>query len=93
MRVSDMDLGELQRLEKQGWKKAQESMTKTDERDKLKGVVKRQNMKTRNIRDIVNIGSGTRCRFCGMLHFCYLERCGACKKPMHYNLAKTEEVI
>ena len=45
------------------------------------------------IRDIVNIGAGTRCKFCGMLHFCYLERCGACKKPMHYNLAKTEEVV
>ena len=70
-----MDLHELQRLEKQGWRKAEESMVKTDERDKLKGVVKRQNMKTRNIRDIVNIGSG------------------ACKKPMDYNLAKTEEVI
>ena len=88
-----MDLNELKRLEKQGWRKAEESMVATDERDKLKGVTKRQNMKTRNIRDIVNIGSGTRCRFCGMLHFCYLERCGACKKPMDYNLAKTEEVV
>ena len=88
-----MDLNELKRLEKQGWKKAEEAMVKTDEQDKLKGVTKRQNMKTRNIRDIVNIGSGTRCRHCGMLHFCYLERCGSCKKPMEYNLAKTEEVI
>jgi len=88
-----MDVKELQRMEKQGWKKAEESMVKNDERDRLKGVVKRQNMKARNIRDIVNIGSGTRCKFCGMLHFCYLERCGACKKPMDYNLGKTEEVI
>ena len=88
-----MNLEELKRLEKQGWKKAQESMTKIYELDKLKGVTKRKNMRTRNIRDIVNIGSGTRCKFCGMLHFCYLERCGACKKPMHYNLGKTEEVV
>ena len=49
MRVSDMDLQQLRRLEKQGWRKTEESMVKTDERDKLKGVVKRQNMKTRAI--------------------------------------------
>ena len=88
-----MDIETLRRLEKQGWKAAEESMVKTDEQDKLKGVIKRQNMKTRNIRDIVNIGQGTRCRHCGMLHFCYLERCAACKKPMDYNLGKTEDVI
>jgi len=88
-----MDLQELQRLEKQGWTYGEADAVKDDERDRLKGVVSRQNMKTRNIRDIVNIGSGTRCKFCGMLHFCYLERCGACKKPMDYNLGKTEEVV
>ena len=88
-----MDLQELQRLEKQGWSYGEADAVKDDERDRLKGVVSRQNMKTRNIRDIVNIGSGTRCKFCGMLHFCYLERCGACKKPMDYNLGKTEEVV
>jgi len=88
-----MDLQELQRLEKQGWSYGEADAVKNDERDRLKGVVSRQNMKTRNIRDIVNIGSGTRCKFCGMLHFCYLERCGACKKPMDYNLGKTEEVV
>ena len=88
-----MDLQELQRLEKQGWSYGEADAVKNDERDRLKGVVSRQNMKTRNIRDIVNIGSGTRCRFCGMLHFCYLERCAACKKPMDYNLGKTEEVV
>lgn len=88
-----MDLNELRRLEKQGWRYGEADAVKNDERDRLKGVVARQNMKTRNIRDIVNIGSGTRCRFCGMLHFCYLERCGACKKPMDFNLGKTEEVV
>ena len=88
-----MDLQELQRLERQGWTYGEADAVKDDERDRLKGVVSRQNMKTRNIRDIVNIGSGTRCKFCGMLHFCYLERCGACKKPMDYNLGKTEEVV
>ena len=43
-----------------------------------------------NVRDIIDIGSGTRCKHCGMLHFLYLERCGACAKPMEYNLGKTE---
>jgi len=68
-------------------------MVKTDERDKLKGVIKRQNARSRNIRDVLNIGSGTRCKHCGMLHFCYLERCGACSKPMDYNLGKVERVV
>tara|TARA_R110000751_G_scaffold122851_6_gene223499 strand:+ start:507 stop:773 length:267 start_codon:yes stop_codon:yes gene_type:complete len=88
-----MNLHELKRLEKQGWKYSEGESVAVDERDKLKGIVKRQNNKSRNIRDVVNIGSGTRCRSCGMLHFCYLERCGACKKPMDYNLGKTEEVV
>jgi uncharacterized OB-fold protein len=68
-------------------------MVESDSNDKLKGVVKRQNVRSRNIRDVLNIGSGTRCRYCGMLHFCYLERCGACSKPMEYNLGKVEKVI
>lgn len=80
-------------MAKQGWSHADGDMVKTDERDKLKGVIKQQNIRSRNIRDVLNIGSGTRCRHCGMLHFCYLERCGSCSKPMEYNLGKVEKVI
>ena len=37
-------------------------------------------------RDIQNIGSGTRCIDCGMLHFCWTPRCEVCGGPMDYNL-------
>ena len=84
---------DIHRMAKQGWTHAECDMVKTDERDKLKGVIKQQNTRSRNIRDVLNIGSGTRCRYCGMLHFCYLERCGSCGKPMEYNLGKVEKVI
>jgi hypothetical protein len=96
MRVSDMTgltPQDIHRMAKQGWKQDEGDMVKTDERDKLKGVIKKQNIRSRNIRDVLNIGGGTRCRHCGMLHFCYLERCGACSKPMDYNLGKVEKVV
>ena len=84
---------DIHRMAKQGWSQDEGGMVKADERDKLKGVVKQQNTRSRNIRDVLNIGAGTRCRHCGMLHFCYLERCGACSKPMDYNLGKVEKVV
>jgi len=84
---------DIHRMAKLGWTHSEGDMVKTDERDKLKGVIKRQNARSRNIRDVLNIGSGTRCKHCGMLHFCYLERCGACSKPMDYNLGKVERVV
>ena len=85
---------DVYRMARQGWSEAtDDSVAMEQERDRLKGIIKRQNIRSRNIRDVVNIGSGTRCRHCGMLHFCYMERCGACSKPMDYNLGKTESVI
>ena len=46
------------------------------------------NERNRNLKasDVLNIGSGTRCIHCGMLHFLWRETCGACSKPMEYNL-------
>ena len=84
---------DIHRMAKQGWTQAQGDMLKQDARDPLPGISKKQNIRSRNIRDVINIGSGTRCRHCGMLHFCYLERCGACSKPMEYNLGKVEKVV
>ena len=49
-------------------------------------VKKAVEIKGRERRDIQNIGSGTRCQSCGMLHFCYVPRCGMCGDKMHYNL-------
>ena len=38
------------------------------------------------IQDIQNIGSGTRCTACGLLHFCWTPRCAVCGEAMYYNL-------
>ena len=84
---------DIHRMAKQGWSQDKGGTVSTDEPDRLKGIIKKQNTRSRNIRDVLNIGSGTRCRHCGMLHFCYLERCGACSKPMDYNLGKVEKMI
>jgi hypothetical protein len=84
---------DIHRMAKQGWSQDKGGTVSTDESDRLKGIIKKQNTRSRNIRDVLNIGSGTRCRHCGMLHFCYLERCGACSKPMDYNLGKVEKMI
>jgi len=88
-----VDSHDLARLEKQGWQYAEGESVPIDEKDRFKGVIRQQNTRRRNIRDVLNIGSGTRCRHCGMLHFCYLERCGACSKPMDYNVATTDGVV
>ena len=57
----------------------------------LAGGVSQQRQRNKNIGDILNIGCGTRCRYCGFLHFMYREKCGACEKPMEYNLAERSE--
>ena len=36
--------------------------------------------------DIQNIGTGTRCISCGLLHFCWTPHCAGCGGPMDYNL-------
>ena len=36
--------------------------------------------------DIQNIGSGTRCKSCGLLHFCWTPSCAGCGGDMDYNL-------
>ena len=87
-----LDLKDLLRMQKQGWKMDEGAYADPEatSREKLAGITREQRMRTRNVRDIIDIGSGTRCKHCGMLHFLYLERCGSCGKPMEYNLGKTE---
>lgn len=38
--------------------------------------------------DIQNIGSGTRCLSCGLLHFCWTPSCAGCGGDMDYNLGR-----
>jgi hypothetical protein len=48
-----------------------------------KKFVKVDNKERRNIQ---NIGSGTRCTSCGLLHFCWTPRCAVCGDPMRFNM-------
>ena len=57
----------------------------------LEGVVKSQRARTADVGDILNIGSGTRCKHCGFLHFMWRASCGACERPMEYNLSHRDE--
>ena len=38
--------------------------------------------------DIQNITSGTRCKNCSLLHFCWTPRCAGCGYDMDYNLGR-----
>ena len=92
LEVTVMDAEDLRRLSKQGWNYATGEAVRVDagSHERLAGQIGEQNLRSRNISDVIGIGSGTRCKHCGMLHFCYLERCGACSKPMEYNLGKVD---
>ena len=57
----------------------------------LKGITKKQRARTSDIADILDIGAGTRCAHCGMLHFLWRATCGACDRPMEYNLSSRSE--
>ncbi len=87
-----MDAEDLRRFTKQGWEYATGETVHTEATpsERLSGQISEQNSRSRNVRDVLDIGSGMRCNHCGMLHFCYLERCGACSKPMEYNLGTVD---
>ena len=63
----------------------------TAKENPLKGVTQTQRKRNLEASDVLNIGSGTRCQHCGMLHFLWRETCGSCSKPMEYNLASVDE--
>jgi len=88
-----LDLSDMVRSSKQGVKNDSEYSIAavTDERNPLKGITSSQRNRNRNIGDVLNIGSGTRCTHCGFLHFMWRATCGSCEKPMEYNLASRDE--
>lgn len=92
--LSGLSLKDIDRMNKQGWTKAESfgiDVKPAEEGIKWdKAQVQEQNTRMRQVADVVNIGAGTRCVQCGMLHMCWLPKCGACKAPMDYNLGKVE---
>ena len=57
----------------------------------LEGITAQQRKRNQQIGDVLNIGAGTRCTHCGFLHFMWRATCGACDKPMEYNMGHRDE--
>ena len=91
--ISAIDFDDISRFQEQGVR-SDLSIDKSafvDPEYPLKGIVKQQRNRNSEAADILNIGSGTRCKHCGMLHFMWRETCATCNKPMEYNLATRSE--
>ena len=91
--VRSIDFEDISRSQKQGVvsdvKFDHNKVMNTDR--PLEGVVSSQRARTSEVGDILNIGSGTRCKHCGLLHFMWRANCGSCGKPMEYNLGHRDE--
>tara|TARA_Y100000114_G_scaffold147241_1_gene158812 strand:- start:128 stop:427 length:300 start_codon:yes stop_codon:yes gene_type:complete len=93
LKEQSIDLTDIERFQKQGIRSdAQTLLGKViDEENPLKGITSQQRKRNLEASDVLNIGSGTRCQHCGMLHFLWRENCATCGKPMEYNLASIDE--
>lgn len=80
-------------MQKRGirWAEAVGSGRVTNTDRPLAGITKEQRLRAAKAKDILNIGSGTRCKNCGLLFFCWVENCSACGKPMQFNLGHRDE--
>ena len=91
--LQTLEITDIERAQKQNVRLAESldmgSVLNTDK--PLSGVVSKQNSRVKDIGDILNIGAGTRCKHCGLLHFMWVEKCSSCKKPMEYNMGHRNE--
>jgi|TARA_R100001463_G_scaffold30576_1_gene69590 hypothetical protein len=92
--VRTLEIDDISRAQKQNVRvdTAYDSGSVFDEANPLKGVTRNQRARTENVGDVLNIGAGTRCTYCGMLHFMWRADCGACGKPMEFNKGHRDEV-
>jgi len=90
-----LDVKDLERMQKRDirWAEAIGSGNVTNTERPLAGITREQRMRNAKAKDILNIGSGTRCRHCGLLYFCWVENCSACGNAMDYNLGHRDENV
>lgn len=97
MEIEDIDLGEVIDIEKRrrvrmaeianaNKSSVHESESPFSKENMEYATTKRIMLKSKDRKDIQNIGAGTRCLTCGCLHFCWTPKCGACGAPMGFNL-------
>ena len=91
--MRELDIEDISRAQKQNVRSdiQYDNGTVTDELNPLKGHVRKQHKRVKDVADILNIGAGTRCKHCGFLHFMWRETCGGCERPMEYNLGHRDE--
>ena len=87
----EIDIDDISRFQKQDVHADISYKHEVDAENHLKGVTRKQRARTAEVSDVMNIGAGTRCKHCGMLHFMWRATCGSCDKPMEYNLATRDE--
>ena len=81
-------LEEIERLQHRGIRLAESYGTGSvfNEDKPLEGLTLKQRNRTRKTSDVMNIGAGTRCASCGMLYFCWVDKCRTCGKQVDFNL-------
>ena len=91
--LRELDIEDISRAQKQNVRSdiQYDNGTVTDELNPLKGNVRKQHKRVKDVADILNIGAGIRCKHCGFLHFMWRETCGGCERPMEYNLGHRDE--
>jgi hypothetical protein len=87
-----LGLDDIERLQKRGIRlhESYNAPVAEDEENPLKGVTLKQRNRNKNAGDVLNIGSGTRCKHCGMLYFCWVDKCRTCNTKMEFNLGQKE---
>ena len=88
-----LGLDDIARLQKRGIRlnESYGASVRTNEDKPLSGVTLKQRNRNKNAGDVLNIGSGTRCKHCGMLYFCWVDTCRTCKKPVDFNLGVKQQ--
>ena len=88
-----LGLDDIKRLQKRGIRlnESYGGSVKTNDEKHLEGVTLKQRNRNKNAGDVLNIGSGTRCKSCGMLYFCWVDKCRTRGKPMDFNLGQKEQ--
>ena len=90
--LQSLDIDDISRAAKQNVRVDVQYNTESVDTDApLKGITKKRRTRNADIADILDIGAGTRCQHCGMLHFLWRATCGACDRPMEYNLGSRNE--
>jgi hypothetical protein len=87
----EIDFDDISRFQKQDVRADIAYEAHVDTENPLHGVTRKQRARTEHVADVMNIGAGTRCKYCGFLHFMWRATCGACEKPMEYNLETRDE--